>query len=48
MGYAEWVGGQEHAKKRLMNLDLLRALAQESQAPDIGTWLADLHLGEAM
>jgi DNA helicase-2/ATP-dependent DNA helicase PcrA len=45
-GYAEWLRAQEHAKERLMNLEQLRVLARESEAADIATWLADLHLGE--
>jgi DNA helicase-2/ATP-dependent DNA helicase PcrA len=45
--YAVWLANQQEGAARLQNLENLHALLEQSAAPDIGTWLADLHLGEA-
>jgi DNA helicase-2/ATP-dependent DNA helicase PcrA len=41
------LAGQENGPARLRNLEVLHALAEGSEAPDLATWLVDLHLGEA-
>jgi DNA helicase-2/ATP-dependent DNA helicase PcrA len=45
-GYRAWAALGPGGARRLASLDLLAALLAASAAPDLGTWLADLHLGD--
>jgi DNA helicase-2/ATP-dependent DNA helicase PcrA len=45
--YSVWLANQQDGPKRLQNLAPLHALLEQTTAPELGTWLADLHLGEA-
>lgn len=45
-GYAAWARAQEDAPARQQSLEALQSLLEASAAPDLGTWLADLHLAE--
>ncbi|MBV9899274.1 MAG: ATP-dependent helicase [Chloroflexi bacterium] len=44
--YAVWLTNQQDGPERLQNVEHLHALLEHTSAPDLGTWLADLHLGE--
>src|SRR5204863_2909033 len=44
-GYRTWLGGQPDGSARLGHLATLRTLAARAEG-DLGTWLADLQLGE--
>jgi DNA helicase II / ATP-dependent DNA helicase PcrA len=46
-GYTAWLVGQADGPARLQHVEHLHALLEHSTAPDLATWLADLHLGEA-
>lgn len=46
-GYLAWLARRTDGQPRLDSLDRLRTLMAASPAPELGTWLADLHLGEA-
>jgi DNA helicase-2/ATP-dependent DNA helicase PcrA len=45
-GYAVWLAAQPQGLDRLAHLEELRSVVAASQAPDLGTWLLDLYLGE--
>jgi len=45
--YAVWLATQQDGPTRLQHLEQLHALLEHATAPDLATWLADLHLGEA-
>jgi DNA helicase-2/ATP-dependent DNA helicase PcrA len=45
-GYDVWVAGSLHADRRLASLQEFGRVLEGSAALDLGTWLADLHLGE--
>lgn len=45
-GFVEWMAGQANRRTHLEHVQALRDLLAASGAPDLGTWLADLHLGE--
>src|SRR5207302_2181202 len=45
-GYGAWMGGQANRRGHLEHVQALRDLLASSEAPDLGTWLADLHLGD--
>ena len=44
-GYAEWLSAQKDSASRLRRIEDLRAVLAESPAPDLATWLTDMHLG---
>jgi DNA helicase II / ATP-dependent DNA helicase PcrA len=44
--FLEWMGNQANRRTHLDHVRALRDLLAASDAPDLGTWLADLHLGE--
>jgi DNA helicase-2/ATP-dependent DNA helicase PcrA len=46
-GYAVWLASQRDGPARLPDVEHLQALLEHANAPDLATWLADLHLGEA-
>jgi DNA helicase-2/ATP-dependent DNA helicase PcrA len=45
-GYGEWMAGQASRRGHLDHVQVLRDLLANSEAPDLATWLADLHLGD--
>jgi DNA helicase-2/ATP-dependent DNA helicase PcrA len=45
--YAVWLASQKDGPSRLQHVEQLHSLLQHTQTPDLGTWLADMHLGEA-
>jgi DNA helicase II / ATP-dependent DNA helicase PcrA len=45
-GFLDWMAGQANRRTHLDHVRALRDLLAASDAPDLGTWLADLHLGE--
>src|SRR5262249_1697275 len=45
-GFADWMAGQASRSTHFEHVRALRDLLAASDAPDLGTWLADLHLGE--
>jgi superfamily I DNA/RNA helicase len=45
-GYRSWVAAGTDSEKRLASLESLGRLLATSGAQDLGTWLADLHLGD--
>jgi DNA helicase-2/ATP-dependent DNA helicase PcrA len=45
--YAVWLSSQGDGPGRLKRVEHLHALLQHATAPDLATWLVDLHLGEA-
>jgi DNA helicase-2/ATP-dependent DNA helicase PcrA len=45
-GYLTWLASQEDARSKLDRLDELRSLIEGSSAPDLATWLVDMHLGD--
>jgi DNA helicase-2/ATP-dependent DNA helicase PcrA len=46
-GYAVWLAAQQDGPARLGRIEELHGVLQGSPAPDLATWLADWHLGEA-
>jgi DNA helicase-2/ATP-dependent DNA helicase PcrA len=44
--YAVWLADQENGRARLTRLEELRAVMEASPAPDLATWLTDLHIGD--
>ena len=46
-GYGSWLASSERGRGHLEHVDGLRGLLAASEAPDLATWLADLHLDEA-
>ncbi len=44
--YAVWLADQENGRARLTRLEELRAVMETSAAPDLATWLTDLHIGD--
>src|SRR5919202_3015793 len=46
-GYAVWLATQQDGPTRLGRIEELHAVLEGSPAPDLATWLADWHLGEA-
>jgi DNA helicase-2/ATP-dependent DNA helicase PcrA len=46
-GYRAWATAGPGGEVRLASLDALGRLLATSGAPDLGVWLADLHLGDA-
>lgn len=46
-GYTVWLAAQRDGLARLQQVEQLHALLEHATAPDLATWLADLHLGEA-
>jgi superfamily I DNA/RNA helicase len=47
-GYRVWTAAGPGGQRRLASVDLLAGLLAASGAPDLGTWLTDLHLGDAL
>jgi DNA helicase-2/ATP-dependent DNA helicase PcrA len=45
-GYLNWMAGQANRRAHLEHVHALRELLANSEAPDLATWLADLHLGD--
>jgi DNA helicase II / ATP-dependent DNA helicase PcrA len=45
-GFLDWMAGHANRRTHLDHVHALRDLLAASDAPDLGTWLADLHLGE--
>jgi DNA helicase II / ATP-dependent DNA helicase PcrA len=45
--YAVWLSSQRDGPVRLNHVEHLHQLLQHATAPDLATWLVDLHLGEA-
>jgi len=45
-GYVDWMAGQANRRGHIEHVETLRELLASSEAPDLATWLADLHLGE--
>jgi hypothetical protein len=45
-GFLDWMANQANRRTHLDHVRALRDLLAASDAPDLGTWLADLHLGE--
>jgi DNA helicase-2/ATP-dependent DNA helicase PcrA len=45
--YAVWLASQRDGPSRLQHVEHLRALLEHSGAPDLATWLADMHLGDS-
>jgi DNA helicase II / ATP-dependent DNA helicase PcrA len=45
-GYATWLTSTERGRGHLEHVECLRGLLAASEAPDLATWLADLHLDE--
>jgi DNA helicase-2/ATP-dependent DNA helicase PcrA len=45
-GYASWLATQEDAPTKLNRLEELRAVIEGSSAPDLATWLVDMHIGD--
>ena len=46
-GYATWLASTERGRGHLEHVECLRRLLAASEASDLATWLADLHLDEA-
>ena len=46
-GYGAWLASSERGRGHLEHVECLRGLLASSEAPDLATWLADLHLDEA-
>jgi DNA helicase II / ATP-dependent DNA helicase PcrA len=46
-GYGTWLASSDRGRGHLEHLEAFRALVAASGAPDLATWLADLHLDEA-
>jgi len=46
-GYAVWLAAQRDGPARMENVEQLHALLEHTAAPDLATWLADLHLGDS-
>ena len=46
-GYLAWLAQQRDGAARLEQVGRLHTLLEHATAPDLATWLADLHLGEA-
>lgn len=46
-GYAVWLAAQSDGPARLQQVELLHASLEQTAAPDLATWLTDLHLGES-
>jgi len=46
-GYAVWLASLADGPARMQHVEALHRLLEHSAAPDLATWLADLHLGEA-
>jgi len=44
--FLDWMAGQAGRRAHLEHVRSLRELLAASEAPDLATWLADLHLGE--
>jgi DNA helicase-2/ATP-dependent DNA helicase PcrA len=44
--YAIWLASQRDGPSRLQHVEHLRGLLEHSGAPDLATWLADMHLGD--
>jgi len=45
-GYPEWLTAQKDRASRLRRTEEFRAVLAESPAPDLATWLTDMHLGQ--
>ena len=45
-GFLDWMAGQANRRTHVDHVRALRDLLAASDAPDLGTWLADLHLGD--
>jgi DNA helicase-2/ATP-dependent DNA helicase PcrA len=45
-GYLDWLAGQATRRGHLEHVQALRELLANAEAPDLATWLADLHLGD--
>src|SRR5262249_38281545 len=45
--YATWLASSERGRGHLEHIQALRGLLAASEAPELATWLADLHLDEA-
>jgi DNA helicase-2/ATP-dependent DNA helicase PcrA len=44
--YAVWLAAQPDGPSRLRQIESFHVLLEHATAPDLATWLADLHLGE--
>ena len=44
--FEDWMAGQVNRRAHLEHVQALRVLLAASEAPDLATWLADLHLGD--
>jgi DNA helicase II / ATP-dependent DNA helicase PcrA len=45
-GYAVWLSSQKDGQARLKGVEEVRSLMTSSPAPDLATWLIDMHLGD--
>src|SRR5207244_3683880 len=45
-GYSEWLAAQKDAASRLRRVNEFRTVLRDSPAPDLATWLTDMHLGQ--
>jgi DNA helicase-2/ATP-dependent DNA helicase PcrA len=45
-GYAVWLSSQKEGHARLKRVEEFHSVLATSPAPDLGTWLVDMHLGE--
>jgi len=45
-GYRGWLESQKEAQEKLQHLEELQSVMESSPAPDLATWLIDMHLGE--
>ena len=45
-GYGSWLQMQEDAQARVNHLEEIRTVIEGSPAPDLATWLIDMHIGD--
>ena len=45
-GYSTWLATQKDGPAKLHHLEELQSVMESSPAPDLATWLIDMHLGE--
>jgi len=45
-GYRAWLGSQKDGPAKLHHLEELQSVMESSPAPDLATWLIDMHLGD--
>ena len=45
-GYGSWLQMQDDAQAKVKHLEELRTVIEGSPAPDLATWLTDMHIGD--